>query len=318
MKKYVLLLVIIITALCNSLSAQDLIIKKNNEQLKVKVIEIGTKEIKFRLFDSPDGPIITLNKSDIKTIKIGGGKNDVVLNMDDNPMSVSNSAILDKTSSIKFNFFSPLSRHLAFSYEWMQKPGFNWEVGLGVIGPGLSLKEIFYDSKPKGGFLRGGAKFLLGNSSDYELEGVKYAHPLKGRYIKVEMILNTFSETQQVDTSRYFYSTTSNYIPVKNSYQSLCLNIQYGRQFIVGNTLTLGYYWGIGYGIENKTSSLVTSNYYDTYSVERYSHTYFGKDFPIVFTAGFTIGYIFKTPAWIKKNPYAQNNKMPSRKSMAE
>ncbi len=315
MKKYIFLFVILSASLFNVLKAQDIIIKKNSEQLKVKIVEIGTKEIKFKLFDAPDGPIISMNKSEIKTIKING-KNDVVLNMDDNPMSVSNSAIIDKTSAVKFNFFSPLSRHLEFGYEWMQKPGFNWDIGLGIIGPGVSLKEIFYDSKPKGAYLRGGPKFLIGNSSDFEVEGARFAHPLKGRYIKVEAILNAFSETQLIDTTSYWVSSGSRYLTTKNKYQSLCLNIQYGRQYIVGNTLTIGYFLGIGYAFESKSSSLVTANYYDNYTIERYSHTYFGKDFPLAFTSGFTIGYIFRTPEWLNRNPYAQKNKMPTRNSM--
>jgi hypothetical protein len=315
MKKYILLIGFVFTSLFSSIKAQDIIVKKNNDQLRVKIIEIGTREIKFKLYDAPDGPIISMSKSDVKTIKIEG-KSDVVLNMDDSPMSISNSAILDKTSAFKFNFFSPLSRHLAFSYEWMQKPGLNWEAGIGIIGPGVSIADLINDSKPKGAFLRGGAKFLIGNAGDIEIEGARYAHPLKGRYIKIEGILNTFSKTFNVDTSNYWGGgTTSNYLRVKNTYQSFCLNIQYGRQYIVGNTLTIGYYLGVGYGFENKTSTHILS-YYDDYSIERYSHSYFGKDFPIIFTSGFTIGYIFKTPDWISRNSYAQINKSSSRKSM--
>lgn len=316
MKKIITLLTFALIAICGNIKAQDLIIKKNNEQLKVKIVEVGTKEIKFRFFDAPDGPIISMSKSEIKSIKIAG-KNDVVLNMDDNPMSVSNNAIIDKTSALKFNFFSPLSDHLEFNYEWMQKPGFNWEVGLGIIGPGVSVTDAFYNSNPKGAYLRGGPKFLIGSTSDFEMEeNARFAHPLKGRYIKIEAIANTFSKTFQVDTSSYWLGSTTSYVDVKNTYQSLAFNLIYGRQYIVGNAITIGYYLGCGFGFESKTSTLVSTNYYDDYTIQRYSHSYFGKDFPFVITSGFNIGYIFKTPAWLNSRTPMQNNKAPSRNSM--
>jgi len=48
------------------------------------------------------------------------------INVKEDPMAVSNDAIKDKTSSLKFNFFSPLAQNLAFSYEWMFSAGFKF------------------------------------------------------------------------------------------------------------------------------------------------------------------------------------------------
>ncbi len=316
------------------ISAQDLIVKKNNETIKAKILEIGSTEIKYKLFDAPDGPIIVINKREIKTLKIHeeNGKGDKVMNISEDPMSVGNGIILDKTSSIKFDFFSPLNHHLGFDYEWMIKPGFNWEAGVGIVGPGtglLSNTSSSYNTHPKGFFIRTGPKFLLGNSSDIEIDGARYAHPLKGRYFKVEAILYSLSKTYQIDD--YFYNTTNINTPidVQRSYLGTALNLIYGRQYIFGNSITVGWYVGLGYAAESKTTTNTDPgiNPVDLAAImdldnaldwKRYSHNYFGSNFPITYTAGFNVGYIFKTPEWISDIGKGKGNrsKPPSRHSM--
>jgi hypothetical protein len=304
----------------------DIIIKKNGEQIKVRIVEVGPNEVKFKYYDAPNGPVIVMEKRDIKTMKVKGKADksyDVISNEPD-PMSVGNSAILDKTSSLKFNFFSPLKHHLAFSYEWMIRPGFNWETGLGIVGPGVGLTDRFLNEHPKGVFIRTGPKFLLGSSSDIEIQGARYAHPLKGRYFKIEMIMYTLSKdynTDYLNSSNYNYGATS--IKVHDNYLGMALNLIYGRQFIFGNSITVGYYLGGGYGFENKEttySSPVPVNGYNNfndYNPTRYSHSFFGKDFPITFTGGFNVGYIFKTPEWVSRISAPRvSNKPPSRHSL--
>ena len=50
--------------------AQDYIHKKNREILKVKLIEVGTDEIKFKDFDNPDGPIFSIEKEKVSKVEI--------------------------------------------------------------------------------------------------------------------------------------------------------------------------------------------------------------------------------------------------------
>ena len=121
-----------------------------------------------------------------------------------------------------------------------------------------------------------------------------------------------------------YYQSSSPAVDAHHSYFGLALNLIYGRQFIFGNSITVGYYVGIGYGIESKTSSysinsvnVPTPIYSDIADFGRYSHTYLGDKFPITWTGGFTIGYIFKTPEWISSIGKGGNrSKAPSRHSM--
>ena len=218
-------------------------------------------------------------------------------------------------------FFAPLFNHLAFSYEWMERPGFNWEAGLGFIGVGVGENSQYsiynLTGKPTGFYLRGGPKFLLGSSSDVEVEGARIAHPLKGRYFKIEAILQTMTAHFSADTGSSYnppYGYGINKLIWEKSYQSFALNLVYGKQFIFGNSITVGYYLGVGYCVENINTSGNTPppnqygySYVDDFFPRRYSFVYFGKSFPMTFTWGFTIGYILERKQPTGKKSYRNN-----------
>lgn len=296
------------------ITKNDIIIKKDGSSVQVKIIDLGADVVSYKLANNPDGPNISIKKSEIDVVKIDG---QVVYKYAQDPRSISNNAILNKNSCLKFYFFSPLNKHLAFGYEWMQKPGFNWEAGIGIVGLGKSLLDDFITRSPSGAFLRFGPKFLLGSSSDIEIEGAKYAHPLKGKYIKIEMILSALKIKSTVDTAYGFLNTNNRKDNYTNKYQSLSLNVGYGRQFILGNTITIGYYLGVGYSFETKTTDLVKTpqSYFYEDQLARYSHTYFGENFPLMTTCRFTIGYIFDSSTFFNKK---NSSKAPSRHSMTE
>lgn len=296
---------------------EDLIVKKDGTTIKVKIVEIGGEDVKYKMYTNPDGPTLTIKKKEVQTIKIEG---QVVYEYKEDPYSISNTAILDKNSTLKFNFFSPLYRHLAFTYEWMIKPGFNWETGIGIIGPGFKPENEELDRNPRGLFLRIGPKFLLGSSSDIEVEGGRYAHPLKGRYLKPELIFTAMSVTIAQDTGSSMWGI--GHLSYTERYQALAVNLVFGRQYILGNTITAGYYIGMGYAFENKVTvgTNPNNNIWYEWNPQRYSYIYMGKNFPLTFTMGFTIGYIFRTPEWMggPKSPPKKSNRPPSRYSMDE
>lgn len=285
--------------------AQDIIIKKNGEQLKAKIIEVGKTEIKFKFFDSEDGPTISMNKDEIKAYKLKTNTGYITTTLSEDPMGISNNSILDKTSSLKFEFFSPLKQNIAINYEWMIKPGLNIEIGAGIIGPGLGggkkEKIIFSEEniKPRGFFARAGVKFFLGNSSDFVVEGLKYAHPLKGRYIKPEISYSVFTRSSKV-TPLGILNLGNPPVILERSYQSFAINIIYGRQLILGNSITAGYYIGAGYGFEEMTSNHQLDYYFNT---QRYSHRFISKNHPFTFTMGLNLGIILKAPGFLTKNP---------------
>lgn len=76
MKKFLLFL----SVLCASTvaaSAQDMITKKNGEDIKAKVMEVDGTNVRYKLFDEPDGATYVIKKSDILVIRYASGRNDI-------------------------------------------------------------------------------------------------------------------------------------------------------------------------------------------------------------------------------------------------
>ena len=56
--------------------SQDVITKKSGAEIEARILKIGPSEIEYKRFDNPDGPIFTMLKSDIATIRYENGTED--------------------------------------------------------------------------------------------------------------------------------------------------------------------------------------------------------------------------------------------------
>jgi hypothetical protein len=75
MKKLLLFLFGIL--LFNLLSAQDLIIKKNGDEINGKIQEVGVTEIKYKKTGNSEGPLYSVLKSEVFMIKYENGTKEV-------------------------------------------------------------------------------------------------------------------------------------------------------------------------------------------------------------------------------------------------
>lgn len=57
--------------------AQDIITTKKGEDIKVKILEVTQTELKYRLFNEPDGPLYSMRKTDILIVRYASGRNEV-------------------------------------------------------------------------------------------------------------------------------------------------------------------------------------------------------------------------------------------------
>ena len=58
-------------------AAQDVLIRRTGEEIPVKVLEITPAEIKYRRTDNPDGPLISVWRTDVFKIRYANGTQDV-------------------------------------------------------------------------------------------------------------------------------------------------------------------------------------------------------------------------------------------------
>ncbi|HNE30180.1 MAG TPA: hypothetical protein PLW66_13475, partial [Saprospiraceae bacterium] len=103
-----------------ALLAQDVIHKKNGQILQTRVVELGTGEIKYRLFDQPDGPIYVVEKESIVKIVFQDGHTEYygIARMDATEMFEG-----QRRKNLKVSFLGPLLGYTNVVYEQNIKPG---------------------------------------------------------------------------------------------------------------------------------------------------------------------------------------------------
>lgn len=77
MKKLYFCLPAILTGIFH-LSAQDIITKRNGEEIKAKVEEIGDTQIKYRKYENPQGALYNVPASEVFVIKFEDGTREVI------------------------------------------------------------------------------------------------------------------------------------------------------------------------------------------------------------------------------------------------
>ena len=92
--------------------AQDKIVKKGGETLDVKILEVGTNEIKYQIFSEPDGPIFIMDKDRISEVTYQNGR----IERYESPLNDSELYIGQKKRAVKMNFISPLMGYTQVAY----------------------------------------------------------------------------------------------------------------------------------------------------------------------------------------------------------
>lgn len=271
MKKLPLISVIALFFFINTgLIGQDQIVKKDQSVIQCMVKEIGMDEIKYTLPDYSADLIFSIGKDQIIKIIFADGKE---MSFKDE-MTDPENYIENRKNAIKVDFISPLTGNTTFSYERSIKPGGSWESTLGIIGLGAESEynNVF------GLFMRFGYKFI--KSPDFYLRGMRYAHILKGSYIKPEMSFGSYSYDDRIYDYSGYYPYTSRVERKSNTFASLMLN--FGKQWVYDNSFLVDMYGGIGYGFSG-----------DDYGGYNYAMVNTGG-IPLAFCAGLKIGFLFK------------------------
>lgn len=269
--KYALLILLFSSS---QLNAQDRIIKADRDTIVCKVKEILSDEVKYILPETSMDILFGIDKNDIIKIILENGEE----------LSFSHSLYGDKTyenqkkQALKLDFFAPLTGNMSISYERLIRPSRSWEVSLGIIGLGVDNKE----RNPKGVFAKVGMKFI--KSPDFYLKGMKYAHILKGTYVKPEIAFSTYSY------DRGYWGSSSDR---RLTNWAAAFNIIIGKQYVFNDIFLLDMYFGLGYGFSKSTDE---KNAFNNSSDEAYHYGFSGgnSETPMTITGGVKIGILLK------------------------
>lgn len=268
---------VLLVLFCTLLSfAQDKIYKKDKSIIECTIKEIGINEIKYRLPEGEleDSPIISISVTEVLKVVLSSGR---VVEFKD-PLTDPSSYAEDKKHALKIHFLSPLFEHTAFSYEKSIRPGRSFEAEFGIIGLGFDSNEL---EKSSGIFLSSGYKFM--KTPDFYSSRYKYAHILKGSYVKPQIALSFYNNEYE--------SFSSSGIETKDqSIVAGALLINLGKQIIYDDFFLIDYSFGIGYGFSNQGSQNFAEE-------ENFRNNHFGfimgdSDIPIAITARLKIGIL--------------------------
>jgi hypothetical protein len=74
--KHILTLLAVLTLAASAVSAQDIITRRNGEDIRAIVTEVGTTNIQYKSYDNPDGPVYAIPKADVLMIRYQNGHTD--------------------------------------------------------------------------------------------------------------------------------------------------------------------------------------------------------------------------------------------------
>ncbi len=309
--KQVLMTILAMLGFSTLTFSQDTLVTKQNTFIVCKVVKIGEFDVEYKKNNTPASPIYTMPVDKLREIRLEDGTTEkfVADEMDANKEK----DILHKRSAVKFSFFSPMFSHLSFSYEKCLKVGTNLEGTVGIISDNLDVVERKFQNPKQdliGITLGAGVKFLLGQ--EFYVKGIKYAHPLKGRYIKPEIIhtryiYNDVERTINNNYNGYYGPTTFTNEKYDLKVRSTAFMINYGRQFILGNVMTFGYQVGVGYSFTNTVKSNIRTTQSDQYAygmgvgINNFSHVQAPS--PLSWSGNITLGFLFDKKSNKKNSP---------------
>lgn len=279
MKKIILLFLLSVTGI-KFTSAQDTIYKRNREIIVAKITEIGTDEIKYKIPNYDDGPVIALEKKEVWKIIFANG----ITQFFQEAMFDASNYVNQHKNAVKADFLSLAFYKLTLAFEHSLQPGLSYETTVGIIGIGSNPDKIRTSS---GAFARVGIKFI--KSPDFYLKGMRYAHVLKGGYVKPEIFFGTYHE-KNLDAS-YYYNYNYSYTPVSREKDVTFggIHLAFGKQWVFDNIFLVDNFVSFGYVFDNLSNTdynfFNETNLYGTLRVSRES--------PISISAGMKIGVLF-------------------------
>ncbi len=271
--------------------SQDRIYRQNGKVIEAKVLEVGSSEVKYKEFNNPDGPVYVLETDRIKKIVFENGKEQKFVDNLKDPERYAGQA----NKAIKVNFLSALYGYSEIGFEKSTGVGKGFEVSLGIIGAGKAGTIGYFNSQfqevkrsPFGFFLSGGYKF--GKLPDFVLFGKsRQTHLMQGTYFKPMLYVGHYKENQMQEKSGNLFVVGEQ----KVTFGALQLEI--GRQWVLGEKFLVDIYQGLGYGFDNKKSSvkyLNNNNYFEEVSAFNYVNARAGNSPGLSFTFGIKVGWL--------------------------
>ena len=222
---------------------QDKIIKKNGEKLKVIVKEVGDKEIKYVMYDDPNGVLFTIPKALVRNVEFSYGQK---MKME-NTAASEDYYLDDKINNFTLNFSALGGNTLALGYERAIKPGQSVFTELKFYGAGIKT----LDEKSRSGFGIDLA-YRLKLKELFDGDSYRPRHILHGSY---------FSPVIGYSGGKYVGANWDGTTSYTNKHSIAHFGLQAGKQWIIQNTISLDLSAGFHYYTGSFTRDGNSDNY---------------------------------------------------------
>jgi hypothetical protein len=145
MKKVVVLSLLFLFGFMFYSAAQDIIYKKDGSKEEAKITQVGDKEIQYKKFSNPEGPVYSLAKSEILMITYQNGEYEMIQNQTD-PVKVSKQELSTNFTKnlIGYHLFDVVYGDFTFSYERILSSG---TVGIKIpLGFGYAYNSDYFNN----------------------------------------------------------------------------------------------------------------------------------------------------------------------------
>ena len=233
----------------NDAFAQDKIYKKNkSEPILAKVVEIGTGEIKYKLWEEQaEGLIYVVEKTTISHIEFENGRTEYYGR---EKMDMEEYFEGQKKRAFKVAFLGPLVGVTSFTYEQNIRPGRSWEARGSIVG--LGFNDVDGDNSK--GFV-GSFAYKLYRKPTFVTSDLRRRHILQGAYIKPEIFFGSVTR----DELR-FNQNGLGVTDVRETKITGGLILNFGKQWVFGDVVPLDVSIGIGYGAGEISSPYIVSD----------------------------------------------------------
>jgi hypothetical protein len=303
--------------------AQDQLFKKDNSKVDVKILEINTTEIKYKLFTYQDGPTITVAKKDVALIIYQNGVHEVITSAEATPTEPApayvvynnytpspriNRDSIEKAevekllvtkNLISFNMIEPINgsiginyiREFANNYFHAYVPvtiGFSAPYFTQAVNTIFSGNNYYYASNSNNyfsvsDFKYTNKKYEAGLGIHFQTSGKQAVTHFIGPYIGMSQFTGTYSKTENFYDPNGYNSTYI--VTVKNfTLDRMYVMLDNGVLFRVTKNFNIMMLAGVGYKIDTyKTDDDLTE-----------AINYNKNQFPInAFKFGLSFGYRF-------------------------
>jgi hypothetical protein len=263
-----------------NLVGQDVIFKRSGDSLQVKVVEVGTQEIKYRHLLDADGPLYALENYRIRSIRYASGR---VEYFEENPIAPEDRA-QQRVHAIKMNLLSPVLGYTRFSYEYSLKPGRSLEGSINFIGLGRDPGHFDIFTRNQAGLgLAAGYKFI--KQPNYYIPGMRIRHLMHGIYAKPTLHLGFYGE----DYAVYDFTLIGPTIKRRNVAYGAGI-VELGSQWVFQNIFLIDLYVGLGLGLDN--------NREESYGARHWGVSRLGaaNGLGAFLTSGFKVGLLLGKP----------------------